>query len=180
MWTGSLSRLFTRSNQIMFHKVLQKPISRRSVGQLMIKAAVFFFFFKKTSHSVRQSSLIMSGPDDRASMEAAVNGKYSVRVRRQHISRGSPVAALKMWGREKLMRLFSHPQHNLLRWEGGCEARAEGKSVMTLFHPSGSEFTGRASPSSTRPHGRKLRGRPRGPRCSHLYKPESGEGCCTS
>lgn len=132
MWTGSLSPASLHI-QIMFHRVLQKPISRRSVGQLMIKAAVFFS--KKTSHSVRQSSLIMSGPDDRASMEAAVNGKYSVRVRRQHISRGSPVAVLKMWGREKLMRLFSHPQHNLLRWEGGCEARAEGKSVMTLFHP---------------------------------------------
>lgn len=30
------------------------------------------------SHSVWQSSLIISGPDDRTSMKAAVNGKYVV------------------------------------------------------------------------------------------------------
>lgn len=70
MWTGSVSPLFTRSNQIMSHMVCKTYF--KMGAPLTIKAGVFF---KKMSHSVWQSSLIMSGPDDRTSMKAAVNGK---------------------------------------------------------------------------------------------------------
>lgn len=60
------------------------------------------------------------------------------------------------------MGLVSRPQHNLLRWEGRCEAMAEGESIMTFFHPSGLQFTGAASPSSTSECDSKLGGRLRG------------------
>lgn len=46
------------------------------------------------------------------------------------------------------MRLLSHPQHNLLRWEGGCEPMAEGESIMALLYPSGLRFTVPASSTS--------------------------------
>lgn len=37
-----------------------------------------------------------------------------------------PVAVLKTWDRKELMRLYTHPWHNLLRWEERCEAMAGG------------------------------------------------------
>lgn len=75
------------------------------------------------------------------------------------------MAVLKSWDRKKnkkLMRLLSHPQHNLLRWEGGCEAMAKGESIMALLYPSGLRFTGPASSSSTSLSDNKLGGRPGG------------------
>lgn len=75
---------------------------------------------------------------------------------------GWPVAVLKTVDRKKLMRVSSHPRHNLLRREGRWEAMAEGKSIMTLLYPSGLQCTGPASPSSTSLGDNKLGGRLRG------------------
>lgn len=63
-------------------------------------------------------------------------------------------------------RPAAHPQHNLLKLEGGCEAMAEGESIMASLYPSGPQFTWPASSSSSflPPSENKLRrtGRRRG------------------
>lgn len=62
------------------------------------------------------------------------------------------MAVLESWdgeGEKKLMRLLSHPQHNLLKSEGGCEAMAEGESIMAPLYPTGPRFTWPASSSSS-------------------------------
>ena len=113
------------------------------------------------SHSPWQSSLIVSGLDDRMSLKAAVNGKCAVWWGGS-TSVGVAGGSTGNLGWEKLMRLFPHPRDNLLRWEGRCEAIAEGESIMTLLHPSGSHFTGPASPSSISLCHIRLPGRLRG------------------
>lgn len=101
------------------------------------------------SCSIWQSSLIMSGPHDRMSMKSAANGKYVVRWG-GWASAGLACGCVEIIRQEekKVMRLLSHPQHNLLRWEGGCEPMAEGESIMALLYPSGSRFTVPASSTS--------------------------------
>lgn len=128
-------------------------------------------FFKKLSHSVWPPSLIMSGPDDRTSMKEAVNGKYVIwwdGWTSVGVALGS---AEIVGGGKKMMKLLSHPQHNLLRWEERCEAMAEGESIMALLYPSDLRFTGPASPSSTSLCDNKLGGKPWDPRWCNLQWP---------
>ncbi len=112
------------------------------VRLLTIKAGVF----TKMSHSVWQSSLIMSSPDDRVSVKAADNGKY-VSWWEGGTSVWVAHGSAETLYRKILMRLFSPPRHNHLRWEGRCEAMAE--SITILLYPSGLQFTGSASSSFT-------------------------------
>lgn len=125
------SHLFTRSNRIMSQKVCKTYFK-------MVELLTVFFFKENVSFSVE---IIIDYVRPRLierpwRLQLMANMSFDTNAAHQS---GEPVAVLKTWDRKK-KTLFSHPQHNLLRWEGRCEAMAEGQSIMTLLYPSDSPF----------------------------------------
>lgn len=87
-----LSHLFTQSNRDNVAQGLQNLFQDGRAAD-----DKSWCFSKKMSHSVWQSSLIMSVPADRTFMKA-VNGKYVVWFGRQHISRGGACGSIENVG----------------------------------------------------------------------------------